>query len=264
MPARPPCRRRPAIQFAACALALLASLPQGAEAQRARDRHEREREERQREQREQREEREERERRERRERESWRVRVMRVERAGRELGDDRWERPRASLGAGLDFRRFGTEGRYLAHGGVDFQSRTGLGLRPEVLFGWSAQPEAPSTTGGPAATVYGRSRMLGIALSGTYTFARRSPVRPYVLSGVGMFSTRLPRVDAPIPGQTRATIPARTVLDAGLTAGAGLELSLGPVRLFTELRYLLLDGGAGTAGSPGFAGMLPLTAGIRF
>jgi hypothetical protein len=186
-------------------------------------------------------------------------------------------RPRITLGGGIDVRDFGgRDDRYVVQGGVDFRSRSGFGVRPEVLFAWSEStttndlfscPGCSSIGALPLAQVgptRGRSRMLGIAVNGTYTLARSSPVRPYLLSGIGVFSTRAPQptVITLIPdGSTNAQgdVRFRNDVDFGLTAGAGLEFDAGPVRLFTEFRYLLTD----QQRPRGFSGMLPLTAGLR-
>lgn len=190
------------------------------------------------------------------------------------------DRPRITVGGGLDVRQFGgSDDRYVVHGGVDFRTRSGLGVRPEVLFAWGDAPAqsvgcpidrlcvdrppvglVPTTTGG-------RSRMLGVAVNGTYTFARSSPVRPYVLSGLGVFSTRSPEIGGivvQLPGlsaQPAAQVSRRfrNDVDIGLTTGAGLEFDLGPISLFTEFRYLLTD----QPRPAGFSGMLPLTVGLR-
>ena len=187
-------------------------------------------------------------------------------------------RPRVSLGGGLDVRRFGgDDDRYVLQGGVDFRSRSGLGVRPEVVFGWTERggSQQPVLVGGAplppsqVAPAPGRSRMLGVAVSGTYTLARSSPVRPYVLSGLGVFSTRSPQLQISaidpvprpgvVPGTLQTTTRFRNDVDFGLTAGAGLEFDIGPARLFTEFRYLLLD----QPRVNGFGGMLPLTVGLR-
>ncbi|MGZ8490805.1 MAG: hypothetical protein ACXWZS_01230 [Gemmatirosa sp.] len=188
-------------------------------------------------------------------------------------------RPRVSLGGGFDMRSFGgDDNRYLVQGGVDFRARSGLGIRPEVIFAWAdrgetittlACPQCTSTIPLQQATTTGRSRMLGVAVSGTYTLARSSPVRPYVMSGLGVFSTRTPilAVSAPIvvgqpttpPVAAQLAVQWRNDIDVGLTAGAGLEFDIGPARLFTEFRYLLTD----QQRARGFGGMLPLSVGLR-
>jgi hypothetical protein len=280
--------------FAACALA--AAAPPAAAQTRDRWREEderrarREREERAREVR---EEREHREREAARRAAETRARLAREraerdrearERAARAAAErrrrDDWGdsfRPRITLGAGIDVRDFGGQGdRYVAQGGVDFRSRSGFGVRPEVLFAWSESastselfscPGCSTAAALPLAQVSptrGRSRMIGVAVNGTYTLARSSPVRPYLLSGIGVFSTRSPQPTAItfVPSGTtnaQADVRFRNGVDVGLTAGGGLEFDFGPVRLFTEFRYLLTD----QQRPRGFSGMLPLTAGLR-
>lgn len=176
------------------------------------------------------------------------------------------DRPRVSAGGGIDVRRFdGDADRYVVHGGVDFRTRSGLGMRPEVFYAWSDRGIGRQTltdaNGIPVGVTgpFGRSRALGVTLNATYTFLRNAPVRPYVVGGVGLISTR----ERVLDGTTTATqLGTRTVheLDVGLNSGAGLEFALGPVRLFSELRYLLTD----SPTARGFSGMLPITAGIRF
>ena len=183
---------------------------------------------------------------------------------------DEW-RPRVSLGGGIDMREFdGANDRYVVQGGVDFRSRSGLGMRPEVTYAWTDRGGTQAVVTGSGAQVgaisVGRNQALGVMLNATYTFFRGSMVRPYVLGGPGVLSTRIAPVQATgvvIQPGTPTQLPstsARHELDLGLNAGAGLELSIGPVRLFTETRYFLTDSPA----PRGFSGMVPITAGIRF
>jgi hypothetical protein len=110
-----------------------------------------------------------------------------------------------------------------------------------------------------------------VALNATYRFGSGNLVRPYLLSGIGVFSTRtstnstlLPGVVEDFPGEDgfldELLRPNRSSVDVGLNAGAGLEFKIGPARLYTEYRYFLADPGNAT----GYSGMLPITAGIRF
>ena len=189
-------------------------------------------------------------------------------------------RPRLSLGGGADIRRFDDVNRYVAHGGVDFRASSGLGMRPEVVFGWTdRQRETLPTIVCPACgalpvtsqtfELRSRSKMLGVNLDATYTMLRGSFVRPYVLGGVGVLSTRetVPVVAtttslSSVQGATALTYRTESHdrVDLGLNAGAGMEFGRGPVRLFTEFRYFLND----TPSARGFSGMLPITAGLRF
>jgi hypothetical protein len=190
-------------------------------------------------------------------------------------------RPRVSLGGGADIRRFDDVNRYLATAAVDFRSRSGLGLRPEVLFAWSDRqrellpsvvcPACAPNIGLPdlgPVELRSRSKMLGVALSGTYGFLRGSPIRPYVLGGVGVLSTRevtpIVSTQQALPGTPGGAIvtyrlDTRDRVNLGLNAGGGLEFGRGPVRVFTEFRYFLND----VATPRGFSGMLPITAGLR-
>lgn len=192
-------------------------------------------------------------------------------------------RPRVSLGGGADIRRFDAVNRYVANLGVDFRSRSGLGMRPEVVFGWTDRQReqlptivCPSCVSFPGSLALNqtvelrsRSKMLGVNLDATYMMLRGSSVRPYLLGGVGVLSTRevVPVVAtaAPLSSiQGAQAITYRTEshnrVNLGLNAGAGMEFGRGPVRVFTEFRYFLHD----APSARGFSGMLPITAGIRF
>jgi opacity protein-like surface antigen len=182
-------------------------------------------------------------------------------------------------------RRFDDVNRYVANAGVDFHSRFGIGVRPEVLFGWSDRQQAalptivcPACSTGqgatfaqvpPPPTVLSRSQLLGVNLNATYTMLRGSFARPYLIGGVGLLTTRepsavvasaVPLASAPQVTQLTYRVQSTDHTEFGLNAGAGLEFGHGPVRVFTEFRYFLSD-------SPtprGFSGMLPITAGLRF
>lgn len=188
------------------------------------------------------------------------------------------------LGGGADIRRFADVNRYFANAHVDFHSRSGLGVRPEVVYAWTDQqtlnvPAYLSTcstcTVPPVVSSAGflqfraRSQMLGVGLNGTYSFLRGSIVRPYLLAGVSVLSTRetRPVVTSAVPLATSPTFQQATYnlrsddhVDIGLNAGAGLELGRGPVRAFAEFRYLLND----TPSPLGFSGALPISVGLRF
>lgn len=188
--------------------------------------------------------------------------------SGRRQGWLNDTRPRVSIAGGLDLRQFdGDDDRYVVHGGVEFRGRGGLGMRPEVLFAWSDPAPGSQLVPGPGGTPVvvpgpvGRSRALGVSLGATYTFLRGSAVRPYVIGGPGLVSTRTV-LPAPSPGQQPNAAGRRVhhELDVGLHAGTGLELVAGPVRLFSEMRYFLTDSPA----PRGFSGMVPITVGLRF
>lgn len=190
-------------------------------------------------------------------------------------------RPHVLLGAGADIRRFDDVNRYLATAGVDFRARSGLGMRPEVFFGWTDRERAllPSVVCPACSTApiqnstpfefRSRSKVLGVNMNFTYAFLRGSVIRPYLLGGVGVASTRESRAViasmVPINGsaavsQVTYRVDSQDRVDIGLNAGSGLEFGRGPVKLFAEFRYFLAD----TPSARGFSGMLPITAGLRF
>jgi len=180
----------------------------------------------------------------------------------RRLYDDR---PRLTLSGGIDIREFdGPSDRYVVQGGVDFRARSGLGMRPEVTYAWTDRgPGSQIVTDATGrqigiVDVSGRTRALGLMLNATYTFFRTSAVRPYLLGGPGIVSTRIASMRS--TGPALVEVPSRHELDFGLNTGAGLEFVVGPVRLFTEARYFLTD----TPVARGFSGMVPITAGVRF
>lgn len=204
-------------------------------------------------------------------------------RARRRWYDD--SRTTVGLGGGADIRRFADVNRYFGNASVDFRSRSGIGLRPEVVYAWSdrqtlalplyvstcptcsAVPPIATTT--QPLQLRTRSQMLGVDVNGTYTFLRGSMVRPYMLAGVGVLSTRetRPTVASSVPLPTFPTYSQVTYattstdhVDLGLNAGSGLEFGRGPLRLYVEFRYLLND----TPSTQGFSGALPITAGLRF
>jgi hypothetical protein len=189
------------------------------------------------------------------------------------------------FGGGADIRRFADVNRYFGNVGVDFRTRSGIGIRPEVVYGWtdrqrqflpafiSTCPQCssipPIVTNTAPVEFRSRSQMLGVNFNATYTFLRGSAIRPYMLGGVGVISTRenRPEIVTSIPLGTSPTFSQVTYrpspsdrIDLGLNAGSGLEFGRGPVRLYVEFRYFLND----TATPLGFSGALPITAGLRF
>ena len=202
---------------------------------------------------------------------------------------DRYERredpnrPLIGIGGGFDTRNVDDDDvRYVLQAGVDFAGRrSGLGIRPEVLYSWrdadrlGVSPACATCSAVVPYTLSQRSRSFGVNVNATYRFGGSESVRPYLLSGIGVFSTRhsangIQTVSASSfapPNGSPAQflfIPqnvSTSDVSLGLNAGAGLEFRIAALRLFAEYRYFLTDpsGGGGT-----FSGMLPITAGIRF
>jgi hypothetical protein len=219
-------------------------------------------------------------------RERERVRDRELDRALRQRR--RWydeSRTTLGIGGGADIRRFSDVNRYFANAHVDFRSRSGIGVRPEVVYGWSDRQRVslpvyvstcptcsfvpPVVSGTAPLEIRTRSQLLGVNLNGTYTFLRGAMVRPYVLGGVGVLSTRetrpivtssVPLASTPTFQQVSYSTTSDDRVNLGLNAGSGLEFGRGPVRLYVEFRYFLND----QPSTQGFSGALPITAGLRF
>ena len=114
----------------------------------------------------------------------------------------------------------------------------------------------------------GRSWAYGASLYGSWSpSVAATRIRPYLLGGAGVhrFTSDL-RVAPGEGGQTSVTADidaARTSLS--VTGGAGIQVNLGRVTMFTEARYMrLLDadvGGSGSARARNW--LMPLTVGVR-
>lgn len=114
------------------------------------------------------------------------------------------------------------------------------------------------------------NRLTGVQLSGQLDLLR-GPLRPYLVSGLGIFSSSsrfrmnfsctehpVGFPECVVDPQWRSFGTARnTVL--GLHSGAGISLSLGRATIFGEGRYLLLSDGTMARRS-----RLPLLIGVRF
>jgi hypothetical protein len=168
-------------------------------------------------------------------------------------------RPLVGIGGGFDTRNVDDDDvRYVLQGSVDFGGRrSGLGVRPEVIYTWRDSDLNVAS----GATLSQRSRSFGVNLNATYRFGHSESVRPYLLSGIGVFSTRSTGGGVTPGGQVIPQVGSGSDVALGLNGGAGLEFRIAALRLFTEYRYFLADPGVG---SGSFSGMLPITAGIRF
>jgi hypothetical protein len=187
-------------------------------------------------------------------------------------------RPLIGIGGGFDSRNVDdSDVRYVLQAGVDFRGRrTGLGIRPEVLYSWrdsdvnGLAPSCPNCSSVSPFTFSQRGRSFGVNVNATYRFGGEG-VRPYLLSGIGVFSTRYSANGVAMFAPGTTTIQpggqflqqnvATTDVSVGLNGGAGLEFKIAAIRLFAEYRYFLADP---STGGGSFSGMLPITAGIRF
>jgi hypothetical protein len=117
-----------------------------------------------------------------------------------------------------------------------------------------------------------RERRFGVLLGATYQFRRAERVRPYLLSGLGVYHTRRRSSEVyyvptcPVEMLcTQGFVPPFPVrlsersTDLGLHAGIGTALRLASrLELFAEARYHLVD----EAVSP--RRFIPLALGLRF
>jgi hypothetical protein len=168
-------------------------------------------------------------------------------------------RPLIGIGGGFDTRNVDDDDvRYVVQGSVDFGGRkSGLGIRPEVIYTWR-DSDMNAVNG---LTFSQRSRSFGVNVNATYRFGHSESVRPYLLSGIGVFSTRSTGGAVAPGGQVLPQVGSGSNVALGLNGGAGLEFRIAALRLFAEYRYFLADP---STGGGSFSGMLPLTVGIRF
>ncbi|HYU10544.1 MAG TPA: porin family protein [Gemmatimonadales bacterium] len=97
--------------------------------------------------------------------------------------------------------------------------------------------------------VDGNTKLIGGMVSLVYPFSTAGSIKPYVLAGVGFYSTKL-------------TIPSASVdtskTSVGFGGGAGIRFPMSSMSLFVEARYLTQK-----AFDVTFA-RLPITVGVQF
>jgi hypothetical protein len=109
-----------------------------------------------------------------------------------------------------------------------------------------------------------RYEMLGLSLDGRYTFLSRSPVRPYLLSGFGLYrSTSTVTANYTCELTTCVRSPERTTfsnssLGLGLHAGFGVAVPIRRAELSLEFRFQQLTSGVRHGHT------VPIMLGIRF
>jgi len=95
----------------------------------------------------------------------------------------------------------------------------------------------------------GKTRMLGGMVSLVYPFATAGNIKPYILGGVGFYSTKV-------------TVPSASVdtskTSVGFGGGAGIRFPLSSASLFVEARYLSVKAFDLTLAQ------LPITVGVSF
>jgi hypothetical protein len=116
-----------------------------------------------------------------------------------------------------------------------------------------------------------REELFGLSLDGRYTFFARSAVRPYLVSGLGMYVTRTTTttnytydcgIQSPEPGCFIVAGPTGTFADrrlgVGLHSGFGFAFPIRSSELSLELRYRQLTSGLRHSHA------VPILLGIRF
>ena len=143
---------------------------------------------------------------------------------------------RIGFGGGVTVPRQGASAQTLksgmhGQGFVVFQLPAGLpALRANVDFA-RMRFETPSTA---SASGVDGDRTLLAGVLGMKLDLLHGPVRPYLLGGVGAFSIR-DAIDGPATNGA-ATADARSQVNFGIDAGAGLSMHLGPIDAFVESR----------------------------
>ena len=110
-----------------------------------------------------------------------------------------------------------------------------------------------------------RYEMLGVSLDGRYTFFSRAPVRPYLLSGFGVYFTKnavtanftCEQSSCYVAPDGRGTYVERSA-GVGLHSGFGLAVPVRRSELSLEFRFQDLTSGRG------YGYTLPVVLGIRF
>lgn len=103
--------------------------------------------------------------------------------------------------------------------------------------------------------VDGHNRVIGATANAVFAFPSVSPVRPYLLGGVGLYNQKVTIGDA-----------SGSESKFGLNAGAGFDFALGSAKLFADARFHAIL--KGSVDSETFeeatAYMIPVTLGLRF
>jgi hypothetical protein len=110
-----------------------------------------------------------------------------------------------------------------------------------------------------------RQERLGLSIDGRYTFLSRAPIRPYLLSGFGLYATKHTITSNATCRDFRCTVEpdgrdtrAERSVGLGLHAGIGLAVPFRTSELSLELRVLQMSSGWRNPYT------LPVILGIRF
>jgi hypothetical protein len=103
--------------------------------------------------------------------------------------------------------------------------------------------------------VDGHNQMIGVTANAVFAFPSVSPVRPYLLGGLGLYNQKL-TVGEDSGSESKF----------GLNAGAGFDFALGSANLFADARFHAILNGSVDAETFEEANgyMIPITLGLRF
>jgi hypothetical protein len=103
--------------------------------------------------------------------------------------------------------------------------------------------------------VDGHNRVIGATANAVFAFPSVSPVRPYLLGGVGLYDQKITVGDA-----------SGSESKFGINAGAGFDFALGSAKLFADARFHAILNGSVDAETleEANAYYIPLTVGLRF
>ncbi|MEZ0332519.1 MAG: outer membrane beta-barrel protein [Gemmatimonadales bacterium] len=103
--------------------------------------------------------------------------------------------------------------------------------------------------------VDGSNRVISGTANAVFSFPSASPVRPYLLGGVGIYDQKITVGDA-----------SGSETKFGFNAGAGFDFALGGAKLFADARFHTIMNGSVDAETleEANAYMIPITLGLRF
>jgi opacity protein-like surface antigen len=99
--------------------------------------------------------------------------------------------------------------------------------------------------------------VLGGAVNAVYTFPVTTPVRPYVLGGLGVYRLSGSFDVSGFEGELDEESDSGSATRLGANVGAGIELPLSGITAFAEVRYLTIRASEA-------ANLVPLRVGVRF
>jgi opacity protein-like surface antigen len=136
-----------------------------------------------------------------------------------------------------------------------------LGFRIDGMW---HQLGSESVTIGPASAEF-ETRIIAVALNGTYTFGLEAPAHFYLIGGLGVYNLR---TKVEVTNRTTDAVSSSSDSETkfGLNAGAGVRFPLLDRSAFVEARWhnIFSAGPEDSAGNRGSARMVPISVGVTF